>query len=354
MKPRKLVPGYPDYVKKVRARGKEYEYFDTGRNVAGKRVYKPLPKKTDPSYGGTYASLLAARTKRENLVEKIDIAGLSRAYQKSHDFKRRSQSTQTTYLTYLEVVEHELKGAPVDGIERADIRALLDKMQNRPGAANMVLTVLGNLMRYAKERDWIQTDPTDGVSAFEKGDKEYQPWPEPLIETMLKDESVGLAVALLYYTGQRIGDVCKMRWSDIRDGYVYVKQQKTGKELDIRLHGDLAAMLARTPKEAMTVLHGPKLRPMRAATLRMQIQKAAANLDATVVPHGLRKNAVNTLLEVGCSVGEVSSITGQSLKMVEHYAKRRDNRRMGSAAILKWEEQTTTIENNGKTLANGT
>jgi len=58
---------------------------------------------------------------------------------------------------------------------------------------------------------------------------------------------------------------------------------------------------------------------------------------AHAVPHGLRKNAVNALLESGCSVAEVAAITGQSLRMVEHYAKGRDQAALGEAAILKWE-----------------
>lgn len=58
--------------------------------------------------------------------------------------------------------------------------------------------------------------------------------------------------------------------------------------------------------------------------------------SATV--HGLRKNAVNTLLEVGCSVAETAAISGQTLQMVEHYAKQRNQSVLASAAVLKWEQ----------------
>jgi hypothetical protein len=51
----------------------------------------------------------------------------------------------------------------------------------------------------------------------------------------------------------------------------------------------------------------------------------------------LRKNAVNALLEAGCSTAEVSAITGQSLQVVEHYAKGRDGRALARAAMVKWE-----------------
>lgn len=43
-------------------------------------------------------------------------------------------------------------------------------------------------------------------------------------------------------------------------------------------------------------------------------------LGIKTVPHGLRKNAVNALLEAGCTIAEVSAITGQTHQVVEHYA----------------------------------
>lgn len=346
MKPRKQFPGYPDYIKRVVSRGREYEYFDTGRSAGGKRIYKRLPPKSDSGYGGTYASLLAARMARENLIKVPTIEEVSRAYQLSPSFMKRRPSTQQTYLFYLRHIEKEMPEAPIDDISKVDIRTMLDKMQSRPGAANMVLIVMRNLAKYALARDWIKIDPTAGVEPFEQSEDEHEPWPEPLIDDALADEKIGLAVALLFYTGQRIGDVCKMRWSDLRDGYIYVKQQKTGKELDIRVHENLSTMLAVTPKAAMTIIHGPKFRPAMPQTIRVQVQKFASALGHHVVPHGLRKNAVNALLEAGCTTAEVSSITGQTLEMVEHYAKRRNNRRIGSAAILKWEARTK--RGNGK------
>jgi hypothetical protein len=45
---------------------------------------------------------------------------------------------------------------------------------------------------------------------------------------------------------------------------------------------------------------------------------------------------VNALLECGCSAAETAAISGQTLQLVEHYAKKRDQRKLASAAILKW------------------
>jgi len=60
-------------------------------------------------------------------------------------------------------------------------------------------------------------------------------------------------------------------------------------------------------------------------------------LGIKTVPHGLRKNAVNALLEAGCTIAEVSAITGQTHQVVEHYAAKVNRRKLGKSAIVKFE-----------------
>jgi len=48
------------------------------------------------------------------------------------------------------------------------------------------------------------------------------------------------------------------------------------------------------------------------------------------------------LLEVGCTTAEVQAITGQSIEMVEHYARQVNQRKLAASAILKWENASET------------
>jgi hypothetical protein len=48
------------------------------------------------------------------------------------------------------------------------------------------------------------------------------------------------------------------------------------------------------------------------------------------------------LLEVGCTTAEVQAITGQSMQMVEHYAKQVSQKKLAASAILKWENAPRT------------
>jgi hypothetical protein len=49
----------------------------------------------------------------------------------------------------------------------------------------------------------------------------------------------------------------------------------------------------------------------------------------------LRKNAVNALLEAGCTPAEVQGITDQSIPMIAHYAKGVNKLKLGRAAVVK-------------------
>lgn len=333
--PRKTFP----FIKTVVSRGKTYEYFDTGKDVNGKRVYNRLPHRSDRSWGQVYAGMVAGRKARENIAKMPTLEEVSVMYQRDGKFTNRSQGTQTTYLVYMRVIMRALGMAEIDAIERRDIRLLLDTMADRPSAANMTLIVLRNLFAYAAARDMLKVNPVLGVDKSEEAEDEHEPWPEELLAAALKDPEVRFPVALLYYTAQRIGDVRKMRWDDITDGYLYVKQEKgQGKvELDIMLHRDLVAILDEMPRTADTILADASGKPFLVGTLRSQLKRWAKAQGHKIVPHGLRKNAVIALLEVGCTTVETSAISGQSLRIVEYYARRRNVRRIGTKAVHKWQ-----------------
>ena len=66
--------------------------------------------------------------------------------------------------------------------------------------------------------------------------------------------------------------------------------------------------------------------------------------------HGLRKSAVVMLLEAGCTTAEVQAITGQSVEMVEHYAKDVNTRKLAKSGMEKWENASADCKTNCKTL----
>jgi integrase len=130
-----------------------------------------------------------------------------------------------------------------------------------------------------------------------------------------------------------------MRWSSINaGGLLTVKQGKTGKSLLIPIHRDLKVILDTIPKRAVTILTNTDGRPWKTGfTAAWNKNKPGCVKAAGLVFHGLRKSAVVTLLEAGCTDGEVAAITGQSRQMVEHYAKTVNQEKMAKSAMTRWE-----------------
>lgn len=327
------------YVKRVRARDNWYYYFDTGAQKDGKTVYKRLPDPSSREFGGVYAALLGHRTRRAAPETLMTVAKLIELYEKSPVFNKLSPASRKSYSIHLRKVEHEIGEAPAHKVEPKDVTHMMDKLADTPGTANMCLAVIGTLYKWGRKRHHVPPtcEPTRDVERLELG--EHEPWPAPVLNAALASDNarVRLASHLLYYTAQRIGDVVKMRWSDIRDGAIHVQQQKTKKALRIPLHRDLAAELEKTPRAALTIVSATEGGPIGDQAVRAALKEHCAALGLALVPHGLRKNAVIALLEAGCSIAETASISGQTLQVVEYYAKLRDQGKLASAAILKWQ-----------------
>ncbi len=326
------------HIKKTHAKGRVYLYFRTGAlDAKGGEVLVRLPAMNDPGFGGSYASCLAGRSRRANAATILTVLDLIELYEKSPKYLSLSPGSRKIYGISLRYFQKMLAPAPAGLLERIDIAKLIDGRADQPGAANSLLRTINALYKWARERGHATNDPGRDVPELPTG--EHAPWDDHVLAEALdaKDDRVRLATHLLLYTGQRIGDVVALRWTDLKDDHLTLTQQKTGRRLVIPLHDALKAELIRHPKGLGYIIPGMRAgKPLHQHTLRASLQAFAAKIGAKVVPHGLRKNAVNALLEAGCSAAETASITGQSLGQIEHYAKGRAQGKLATAAILKW------------------
>jgi integrase len=323
------------HVKYVRSKGRVYAYFNTGRKVGGKTVYSRLPDPGTPGFYDSYASLVGGRNRRaepEYLVKHmVD------DYCRSVEFRRKSEATQRNYHLQFGKVVSRLGKFPVGRLTPVAIRTVLDGEAWGAATCNLFLSVIGAAYTWGRQRGKTDQEPTKDIGRQDTG--QHEPWPEAMLEAALTSDNarLRLAVHLLYYTGQRLGDVCAMRWNNIRGGLLTITQQKTGKLVSFPVHSALRAELDATPRHGLTILTGPHGRRIADVTIRKELVDYTLGQGGRYVPHGLRKNAVNALLECGCTIAEVAAITGQTYGVVEHYAKRVNTARLGAAAMLKFE-----------------
>lgn len=339
-----------EHVRFTRVKGKLYAYFDTGRRkLNGRPVYAPMPPFGSVGFYDTYASMRSARTK----LGRTDytVADLARDYELSSAFRDRKPGTRKVYASTLKRVVTYLGAYPMDDLTSEDVQDILENDIEGAASHNLFLALVGIIYSWGRSpqgRRRTILNPTDGLQKRVGG--EHNPWPEHVVEAALAcdDNRVRLATHLLYFTGQRIGDVLQMRWSDIRNDVIEITQEKTGKTVWIPFLAELRDELARTPKTGLTIIANSRGQRRGDAQVRAELQAFTASMGVETVPHGLRKNAVIALLEAGCSVAEVASITGQSYKIVEHYAKQINQRRMAEAAIFKLENKRGQRKQDGK------
>lgn len=339
------------WLRKKTAKGRTYYYFDAGKGDDGQPILLRLPHIKDPRFGDCYARARAERTKRRNRQGVLTLDGLIRLYEKSPEFRALKPSTKRSYTHYLSRANRLIRSGSGESpaarkIERQDILALRDALADTPGAANQAVRAVGALFAWAADNEKVRENPVRNIKKFKA--TPHEPWPGDLVEEALADPQVGMPVALLYFTGQRIDDVVAMSWADIRGDHMRVSVKKKGSQIEVAILPELAAMLARQEKTTLTILANANGRPWTQGGLRTKLQEWAKARGHRVVPHGLRKNAVISLLEAGCTSAEVSGITDQSLQMVEHYAAKVNKLSLGRAAVVKLDAARAARNKAGK------
>ena len=330
------------------ARGRAYYYYqrNRGAQVKGPRTRLPgEPYNRDgtpnPEWWATYRALSGA-PHEINLVKNF--SALIVAYKARPEWNDLGGRTKVEWARDLARIDKAWGSLAVAGLEPKHVLKLRDHHASTPAAANNLVKALSAMITWAIPRGWRSTNPCAHIKKLKIGEG-YAPWNWNDIEHLRDNARADLwqAAALALYSGQRLSDVLKMRWDDIQDGLIAVTQNKTGKKLWIPMHTHLRALLLKIPRTAVTVLSNTKGKPWTPMGFKASWSAELNQDEMTVlrqkrrVFHGLRKSAVVFLLEAGCSDAEVAAITGQSRQMIEHYARQVNQKKLATAAVLKWE-----------------
>jgi integrase len=183
-------------------------------------------------------------------------------------------------------------------------------------------------------------NPVTEIESYRLGT--HHTWTETELEAFERQWPLGtrerLVYALLLYTGQRGGDVVKMRRADVSGGTIAVVQEKTGTALSIPIHHELAAAIKAGPTNGLNLVGDPNGRPINrpALTLLMKRAAAKAGLPPHCLPHGLRKAQMRRLAEGGATAKEIAAISGhKTLQEVERYTAAADQKLLSRRAIAR-------------------
>lgn len=296
-----------------------------------------------PAFIKAYNAALSGepRVAPSETIERGSFKALCHEYENSAEFSSLGDLTRREMGYVIRKLESEHGSKPVALLERKHVLRWRDELKDKPGAANKMIRVVKALMVFALERGYVGANPAQGVKMLKIG--EWRPWTAEEIGNFEARWPTGTLArtgfALALYTGQRRADVARLTWAMVAGGSLRLRQLKTGTDLVIPIHPELKAALAAVhPRHEAAILSksGRQLNPVYFGHLMAEaIDKAG--LPSTCVLHGLRKSAAVALIDAGCSPHQAAAITGhQTVRMLEHYAKGRNQAKLGKAAMVKW------------------
>jgi integrase len=290
------------------------------------------------------------------------------AFEASAAFKALAAQTRLNYRTQLATLRATFPSQRIASFKKKSVKRYLETIASL-GGRRTAKSVLRHLFEMALDDELIDRNPADNIEL--PGVKaRRQLWDADTIARLLaacdvldrpapghyektgRAEAMRRAVRLLEYTGQRPCDVLKMAWAHDDGQFVRVRQQKTGKlveiwrgELGVLLDAWKAALPALPASEAApfaTIVHGPDGRryTMKWFTKAFRRVARAAGIAEDLQARDLRRTAVTNLYEAGCSEGLISAITGHDIetcrRILEHYFVR--TREASKAAVTRLDQ----------------
>ena len=150
-------------------------------------------------------------------------------------WKARTLAVNRTYLQN-QILPY-FAGRQIAGIDRQDVRNWFASLRATPVAADRSMPVLSVIMREAERMGLRPRDsnPCQGIRRYRRkgrerflSDRELRRLSATLRAHEGRRPLLVAAVRLLLLTGCRKGEILTLRWSDYRDGHLFLRDSKTG------------------------------------------------------------------------------------------------------------------------------
>jgi integrase len=287
--------------------------------------------------------------KRNKPVVAVDTSKhvdvLIHKWQETSKWNSLSKNTKANYLAVSKNLYDRFNGMDIATVDREKLNEMRDFIETHKGsgAASVFARVTTTFFNWCQRRGVeIHKNGNPAVALITDVNKggELSAW---TLDQALKAEAelprqYSQAVKLARLTGQRRGDLVKMRWSDYDGKYINVKQEKTGVSVAIPVKGELKRTLDQWKAETngLTILQKDNGRPLSASSLSKGLSRHLAEIGfpPLLSIHGLRKLFCKLLKEKGKTDAQIMAITGhKTTSMVRHYSKSADQKILADMAI---------------------
>jgi integrase len=307
-------------------------------------------------------------TRLEVPLSQRTVGELIAAYRASKKYTALAPATQRGYRQCLDRIEKWAGDAPVRAIDARRVQKLHESFAATPAFANAIVRVLRLLLEFGRRGGWVQHNPATRPD-LPGTEPTGLVWPAEAVAHLVATadamgrQSVGDAVLLNEWLGQREGDILRMPRTVLRGDSLVLRQSKTGAGVALpigmvpHLAARLAAALARTaemdPLPSTIIVSEDTNRPYKSdnfrkvfARVRARAAKARPDFEVDHLMPGrdmadpdafkvmtmdltfmaLRHTAVTRLAEAECDVQLIAAISGHAqatvLSIIERYMVR--------------------------------
>lgn len=258
-----------------------------------------------------------------------------------------AEATRKGYEKYFALLEpaHDW---PIKAIESGQLAVIRDRLATKRGSrtANYVLSVLSVIFGFAIERGYVSTNPVKMIKRARRErdlKRANRPWTIEEAKIVLDEAPwpIKVPVAIAMYTGLRKRDALTLTKQEVHGSVI--ETSKTGEEVTILIHPELAEILAQAPVHKA---------PTLAATSRGTTWSSSGfdsvwdrfktdlenqgKIDEGLTMHGLRHTVGGLLADAGCDLDTIRRVLGQkTLTMAQLYSERAKKRNATRDAMAR-------------------
>ncbi len=334
-----------------------------GRKVTYHYAWKGGPrlpgKPGDPEFVAAFNEAVATKAApAQNVLQAV----LTK-YQASPKFAELAERTRKDYIRNISKIEAEFGDFPLSAMSEPEARTVFlgwrDELAKQSARqADYAMTTLAAILSWALDYGLIAANPCRRVGKTYSGDRSEITWSTEQKDAFLKaaPERMILPFLLAEWLGQRQGDLIRLTWSAYDGSYIKLRQSKTKRLVTLPVPADLKKRLDDLkPKDetkwSETILKNSRGLSWTSDGFRTEWRKVLKKADIKGVTfHDLRGTAVTQFALAGCTVAEIATFTGHSLKEInaildKHYLSR--NVKLAESASRKREAYEARQETGG-------
>lgn len=287
--------------------------------------------------------------RREALYPPTDTLEWLIVKYKEEAFPKLSAETQGSYAPLLDSLRHTLGKMPCAAIEelgsRRHFERWRDSFKDRPRKASMAWAVARRALSWSVQKERLKRNPCTGYSGYESQSRKEFIWTDTEIDALkvTAPPQIVAALVLAYWTGQRQGDLLRLKW-DAYDGIrLKLRQGKTGSYVQVLVSGELREIMDALPRSAVTILTNSRGKPWTSDGFKTSWGKAVkqAGISGKTF-HDLRGTFITRARRAGSDIDAICEISGHSKETAKailetHYLA--SSTTVSDAVILKMEKK---------------